>query len=256
MWDWPADESELIARQHELAAAADAVEPWRLPEELDSLLVAAVFVTFPTGFHGPGRAGEPAWAGAVLQHGARVVETSVVESAVVHGKSGAPYAAGLLALREGPLLEGAVRALQQRPDLVLVDATGRDHPRRAGLALHLGAVLDLPTIGVTNRPLVAAAGAPGTGRHAATPLTLDGAVVGYAVRTRAGTNPLLAHAAWRTTPETARDVLLAVTARWRTPRPLRDARTLARVARAADEGRLPPGPSGPTSRACGPRRPP
>jgi deoxyribonuclease V len=251
VWGWPADESELIARQHELAAAADAVESWPLPDELDGLLVAAVFVTFPTGSHGPGRAGEPAWAGAVLRRGARVVE-----SAVVPGESGAPYAAGLLALREGPLLEGALRALQQRPDLVLVDATGRDHPRRAGLALHLGAVLDLPTIGVTNRPLVAAAAAPGPCRGEVAPLTLDDVIVGYAVRTRSGANPLLAHAAWRTAPETAREVLLAVTARWRTPRPLRDARTLARVARAADEGRLPPGPSGPTSRACGPRRPP
>jgi deoxyribonuclease V len=236
VWGWPADESELIATQQELAAAADAVEPWPLPDELDGLLVAAVFVTFPTGSHGPGRAGETAWAGAASQRGARVVE-----SAVVRGESGAPYAAGLLA---------------QRPDLVLVDATGRDHPRRAGLALHLGAVLDLPTMGVTNRALVAAAGAPGPGRGEVATLTLDGAIVGYAVRTRSGTNPLLAHAAWRTAPETARDMLLAVTARWRTPRPLREARTRARVARAADEGRLPPGPSGPTSGACGSRRPP
>jgi hypothetical protein len=56
---------------------------------------------------------------------------------------------------EGPLLEAAVRALPAQPDVLLVDATGRDHPRRGGLALHLGAALDLPTVGVTHRPPVA-----------------------------------------------------------------------------------------------------
>ena len=234
MWSWPADERELIELQRRLATAADAVEPWSPPEAFSELLVAAVFVTFPTGEHGPGSAGQPAWAAAALQRGGRPVE-----SALVRGASGAPYVAGLLALREGALLEGAVSALEQRPDLVVVDATGRDHPRRAGLALHLGAVLDLPTIGVTNRALVAVADEPGPARGSATPLVAGGEVVGYAARTRAATNPLLAHAAWRTTPETARDVLLALSVRWRTPRPLRDARTLARVARAGDEGRLP-----------------
>jgi len=57
----------------------------------------------------------------------------------------------LLALREGPLLEAAVRALDERPDA----ATGRDHPRRAGLAVQLGTLLELPTIGVSHRPLLA-----------------------------------------------------------------------------------------------------
>ena len=234
--DWPESAAELIGLQGRLAAAADEVEPWLPPGEMGELLAAGVFVTFPTGSHGPGRAGEPAWAAAACARGAHPEGT-----ALLRGPSGAPYAAGLLALREGALLEGAIRALQQRPDLVVVDATGRDHPRRAGLALHLGAVLDLPTVGVTNRPLLADVGASlGRERGAAAPLTLEGALVGYAVRARTGTNQLCAHAAWRTTPETARDLLLALTGRRRTPEPLRLARTLARVARAGDEGRLPP----------------
>ncbi|HEY8236284.1 MAG TPA: endonuclease V, partial [Gaiellaceae bacterium] len=69
--------------------------------------------------------------------------------------AGNAYEPGLLALREGPVLETAVRALTARPDALLVDATGRDHPRRAGLALQLGAILDLPSVGVTHRPLLA-----------------------------------------------------------------------------------------------------
>ena len=71
------------------------------------------------------------------------------------GPAGGPYLPALLALREGPLLEQAVRALPIAPEVLVVNATGRDHPRRAGLALHLGAVLGVPTVGVTTRPLVA-----------------------------------------------------------------------------------------------------
>jgi deoxyribonuclease V len=228
---WPDGGDELVELQRRLAATAAAKTPWSPPTR--DLLVAGVFVTFPTGVSGPGRAGDAAWAAAVGER-----DGEPVEEALVRGAAGAPYRAGLLALREGALLEAAVRALARRPDLVLGDATGRDHPRGAGLALHLGAVLDLPTIGVTNRALAAVPAAPGDERGASAPLLLAGETVGYAVRTQPGSNPLLAHAGFRTTPEQARDLLLALTSRWRTPRPLRGARTLARVARAADEGRL------------------
>jgi hypothetical protein len=73
----------------------------------------------------------------------------------VSGPVGGPYLPTMLALREGPLLEQALRALPVAPEVLVVNATGRDHPRGAGLALHLGAVLGLPTVGVTTRPLVA-----------------------------------------------------------------------------------------------------
>ena len=73
------------------------------------------------------------------------------------GRPCAASTAAALALRAGPVLEEAVRALTSPPDVLIVDATGRDHPRRAGLAVHLGAKLDLPTIGVTHRTRGAAA---------------------------------------------------------------------------------------------------
>ena len=152
---------------------------------------------------------------------------------VVAGAAGSAYEPGLLALREGPLLEAAVRALSERPDVLIVDATGRDHPRRAGLAVHLGAVLDLPTIGVTHRPLVADGSWPADTHGAVEPLTLERELVGYWVRTRRGTRPLAVHAGWRVDPETAVEVVLAHTRSARTPEPLRQARTLARTARAA-----------------------
>jgi deoxyribonuclease V len=257
-WPWPADAGDLERLQTELAALADAAAPWEPAvsawggadevagaDGADSakatheplaagLMVAGVYVTYPSGVGGPGRAGEPMWAAAVLILGDRVIA-----EAIERGPTGGPYVAGLLALRCGPLLERAVRALPQRPDLLVVDATGRDHPRRAGLALHLGAALDVPTVGFTNRVLLAESAPVDDRRGAASPLLLSGELVGYAVRTAGGVNPVHAHAAWRTTPELARRAALSLTNRRRTPEPLRCARIRARVARARDEGRGP-----------------
>ena len=226
---WPADRAALERAQDALAAAAPP--PWR-PGPVPR--VAGVFVCFPRGLHGRGAAGDPAWAAAALDAPGRAAPVT----AVVRGRAGAPYEPGLLALREGPLLEAAVRALPERPDVVLVDATGRDHPRRAGLALHLGAVLDLPTVGVTHRPLRAGGAWPIAQAGARSALILDHEEVGAWLRVRAAARPLAVHAAWRTDAHTAAAVVLAGTARGRarTPRPLRAARHAARVARARDGG--------------------
>jgi deoxyribonuclease V len=232
MATWPATEEELEALQRELALAADAVPRW-VPSE-GPLAVAGVFCASPTG--SSGRAGEPMWAAAVVLR-----EGREPRRAVVRGVAPAPYRPGFLALREGVLLERAARALEEPPDVLLVNATGRDHPRRAGLALHLGAVLELPTIGLTDRPLLASPADPGPDRGDRVPLLLEGEPVAAAVRTRAGSRPVVVHAAWRTDVEEAVAVALATSGPARTPEPLRLARRLARVARASDEGRLPPG---------------
>src|SRR5262249_39007466 len=139
---------------------------------------------------------------------------------------------GLLALREGALLESAVRALPRPPEILLVNATGRDHPRRAGLALHLGALLDLATVGITHRTMLACGDWPADEPGAASPLLIEGDLVGYWLRTKEGARPLAVHAAWRTDPETALAVVGAATRRVRPPEPLRLARQAARTARA------------------------
>jgi deoxyribonuclease V len=213
---------ELIEEQLRLAALDPM--PWRLKP---GARVGAVFVCFTRGASGPGRARERAWAAASAGR----------ETALVAGRAGAPYEPGLLALREGALLEAAVGALAEPPDVLLVDATGRDHPRRAGLALHLGAALDLPTVGVTHRPLAAEGAWPPDERGAMSPLLLDDELAGYWLRTRPGTRPLAVHAGWRTDPDIAIDVVLS-TSRLRTPEPLRRARRRAREARAASQRAL------------------
>ena len=189
--------------------------------------VAGCFVCFPRGEHGPGAAGDPAVAAAVVLQGGRVVGTRIV-----HGAAGAAYTPGLLALREGPLLASAVDSLEPRPDVVLVDATGRDHPRRAGLAMHLGWALEIPTIGVTHRPLLAEGAWPADTAGAASPLRIEGEVVGCWLRTRSGARPLAVHAGWRTTARTACDILRPL-CHVRTPEPLRQARRLARAERSS-----------------------
>jgi deoxyribonuclease V len=219
MFAWPVTREELEEEQARLAACE--CPAWRF--EVDAQ-VGAVFVCFTRGKSGPGEAGDAAWAAASVPG----VTTAV------SGAAGAPYEPGLLALREGALLEAAVRALPELPDVLLVDATGRDHPRRAGLALHLGAVLELPTVGVTHRPLVGRGTWPADERGARSPLVVDGELVGYWLRTRAGRRPLAVHAAWRTDPDTAAAVVLSA-ARARTPEPLRQARRRAREDRARTE---------------------
>jgi deoxyribonuclease V len=215
---WPASAAELVELQRTLAGANPPL--LRLGEQA---VTGGCFVCSPRAKRGYGAAGDPLWAAAVAARA----------TAVIQAAAGAPYQAGLLALREGPALEAAVRALEQRPDALLVDATGRDHPRRAGLALHLGAVLELPTVGVTHRPLLAGGSWPDDEQGARSPLVLEGDVVGHWLRTRPGTRPLAVHAAWRTDADTAVEIVIASLAGHRAPEPLRRARRAAREARAA-----------------------
>jgi deoxyribonuclease V len=223
---WARDGGELDVIQEELARAAATTLRWWPPTDRP-IAVAGSFVASTTS--GPARC----WVGACVLRPDRSVQESVTS-----GEPGAPYVPGHLALREGPLLERVVRELDASFDVLLVNATGRDHPRGAGLAVHLGAVLDIPTIGVTDRPLLAEPdGEPDEARGASVPVVLDAELVGFLVRTRARAKPVVVHAGWRTDPETARAVVLSVGGPARTPEPIRRARHLARIARAAAEGR-------------------
>ncbi len=186
-----------------------SVPTWR-PSE--GFLAGAAFAAPERGLQGSGAAGDRAWAAAVTMDGPRAVASVTME-----GRFGAAYRPGYLALRVGPLLEAAVRALPQWPDVLLVNGTGSDHPRHAGLALHLGAVLDLPTIGVTDR-------------------TLSGGGGARLVETNPNARSIWVHAGWRTDLDTACNVVAGLSHGSRTPEPLRRARMLARQARSRGGG--------------------
>jgi deoxyribonuclease V len=220
---WPVNAAALQRGQEELAMACPP--GWHVPAA--AYVIGGCFVCFSRRSGGPGLAGEPGWAGATLTLGAQMV-SSVTVTGVARGA----YQPGLLALREGPVLEAAVRALPRMPDVLLVNATGRDHPRCAGLALQLGAVLGVPTVGVTHSPLLACGEWPSAERGSRSPLQLRGRMVGCWLRTRPRARPLAVHPGWRTDVDAACAVVLDGTRRVRAPEALRQARRMARVARA------------------------
>ena len=223
---WPTSAEELRRRQEELARSEPPLwRPSGTPE-----LTAGCFVCFPRNHAGIGAAGDQGWAAAVL-----LQDLVVVDMCIVRGEADAPYEPGLLALREGPLLERAVRGLDTRPEVLLVNASGRDHQRKAGLALHLGAILDLPTVGVTHRPLIASAGARSRClaalRARSWSMTKSwggGCVPGGGSARLSRTRP------GGRDPDTAAWLVLETSTGARTPAPLREARRLARTARAVD----------------------
>lgn len=221
-------EAASLAPEQERLAALTPTR-WELPDR--PIVVAGAFVAFARGEQGPGHAGDHAHVGAAATR-----DTAELTRVVVHGLAGAAYAPGLLAAREGAMLEAALRELVAtgvQPDVLLIDATGCDHPRRAGLALHLGARLELPSVGVTHRPLLATGPEPDDEAGAWTELVIGTEVVGRWLRTKRGVRPLAIHAGWRTDPDSAIEVVRRVTAAMRTPEPLRLARTAAREARSA-----------------------
>ena len=227
MTAWPASVEALEKAQEELARTEPP--PWTPPKR--PLTIGACFVCFAANGPRPGARGDPAWAAAVVMRGGRVVASEVGE-----GEAGAPYDAGLLALREGALLESAVRELSSVPDALLVNAGGRDHPRRAGLALELGYVLELPSVGVTDHPLLAEGPSPEEEAGSTALLSIAGEVVGYWLRTRRNARPLAVSPGWRVDLDTARQVVLESVGKARTPEPMREARRLARTARGASLG--------------------
>jgi len=114
----------------------------------------------------------------------------LVETKVVHGEPGFPYVPGLLSFREAPLVLAACEALGTEPDLVLADGQGIAHPRRIGLASHLGLFLDTPTIGCAKSRLCGSHQTPGAEPGNCAELVDEGEIIGMVLRTKARTKPV------------------------------------------------------------------
>ncbi len=140
-----------------------------------------------------------------------------------------PYVPGLLSFREVPAMAAALALLPEPPDLVLVDGQGMAHPRRFGLACHLGVVSGLPTVGVAKSRLVGRYAEPGRERGASSPMWHRKEMVGVALRTRDGTNPLFVSVGHRVGLQTCVDLVLRVTPKWRLPEPIRLADAISRM---------------------------
>jgi deoxyribonuclease V len=137
-----------------------------------------------------------------------------------------PYVPGLLSFREIPVLLAALRKLNKLPDLLFCDAQGYAHPRRMGLASHLGVVLDLPSIGCAKSLLIGSHKKLAQRAGSWTSLIDEragGEQIGAVVRTRTGVRPIYVSQGHRVSLETSIRLTLAVTGGYRIPRPTRDA---------------------------------
>lgn len=138
-----------------------------------------------------------------------------------------PYVPGLLSFREAPAVLAALDALRLKPDLILCDGQGIAHPRRMGIASHIGILRDIPTIGVGKTRLTGSHEEPQQQRGAWQPLTDRGEIIGAVLRTRVNTRPIFVSIGHRISLETAVQYVLACTTRFRLPETTRWAHRLA-----------------------------
>ena len=158
-------------------------------------------------------------------------ELELVETAIARRPVMFPYIPGLLAYREVPVILEALEKLERAPDLLIVDGQGRAHPRRFGIACHLGVLLDMPSIGCAKSILVGRAEIPENRIGAWTPLIHQNEIVGAVLRTKLDTkravNPVYVSIGHRVDLETALDFVLICCRGLRLPEPTRYAHNAA-----------------------------
>lgn len=209
---WDLDTEAAVALQHQLKSSIITTNQFG-----DVQLVAGVDVGFEDGGNTT-RA-----AVAVLSF----PDLRLVRQSIARRPTSFPYVPGLLSFREVPAVLDALEKLPTLPDLLLCDGQGTAHPRRFGIACHLGLLTDLPAIGVGKSLLV--------GRHeevpdtkgAWQPLIHRGETIGAVLRTRSGTKPLYISPGHRISLPTAIDYVLRCTTRYRLPETTRAAHKLA-----------------------------
>lgn len=154
-------------------------------------------------------------------------DLEVIESATARVRATFPYVPGLLAFRELPAITKALRSLSRPPDLGVVDGHGFAHPRRFGIACHVGVAFGFPTIGCGKSLFVGEHATPSKARGSWTELVHRDETIGAALRTRAGVRPIYVSTGHRVSLPTAIDWILKLAPRFRLPEPIRAADALA-----------------------------
>lgn len=211
--DWPQDAPTCRALQQALAARVDTRDD--LPAPIHTL--GGVDIGFDNG-------------GRVTRAAAVVLDADtleVVDSALARVPTRMPYIPGLLSFREIPGALAALDKLAALPDLVFVDGHGIAHPRRLGVATHLGLVTGLPTIGVAKKRLTGAHDAVPDMRGAWVPLVDRGDTLGAVLRSRAGVKPIFISPGHRVSLPSALAWTLAALTRYKLPETTRHADKLA-----------------------------
>ncbi|MBL8251545.1 MAG: deoxyribonuclease V [Candidatus Competibacter sp.] len=209
---WNLSPAEAIALQRDLRGRVetrDRLPPVRRVAGLD------------VGFEGDGAITRAAVA--VL----RYPELTLLETAIARRPTEFPYIPGLLSFRELPAVLDALARLSEPPDLLLCDGQGIAHPRRLGIASHLGLLVELPSVGVAKTRLCGTSQEPPEQRGAWTPLRAGDEVIGAVLRTRPGVKPLYVSCGHRVSLDTAIAYVMACCTRYRLPETTRHAHRLA-----------------------------
>lgn len=209
---WDISPSEAIVLQKQLAGKIE-----RTDNQAPVRYVAGVDVGF--------EAGGTMTRAAVAVLGFPSLE--LVDQAVFRAPTRFPYVPGLLSFREIPAVLEALERLTVAPDLLLCDGQGIAHPRRIGIASHLGLLCGIPAIGVAKTRLVGEHGPVPEGRGEWTPLLHKGEVIGAVLRSRPGVRPLYISIGHRISLEIALDYVMACLTRYRLPETTRWAHRLA-----------------------------
>lgn len=216
--DWQVSVQEALEIQRRLASQVLRKGQGRRPS-----FIAGVDISVPKA------AGMAIGAVVVVQYpGLDVVETKTVSCRLDF-----PYVPGLLSFRESPLILAACQSLTITPDLILVDGQGIAHPRRIGIASHLGLLLDTPTIGCAKSRLCGSHDEPGTVPGSYAPIVDQGEVVGAALRTKLGVKPVYVSIGHKIDLESAIYWVLHCCRGYRLPEP-------TRLAHLAAGGKLKP----------------
>ena len=154
---------------------------------------------------------------------------NVVDSAFATTRRQFPYRSGLLTFREGPAVLAAFEGLKCRPDVAIFDGQGQAHPRKMGIAAHLGLWLNLPTVGCAKTRLVGEHDQPGPNKGDHAPLVFRGETIGAVVRTRVGVKPVYVSPGHLMDVDSAVSLVLECTTKYRLPEPIRLAHRLART---------------------------
>jgi len=174
-------------------------------EEKETVAAAVVVVNYPSG--------------EIAEERTAVVRTEF------------PYVPGYLSFREGPAILAAWAKLDRPPDAVLFDGQGIAHPRRFGIASHMGVLLDVPSVGCAKSLLVGEHDEPGPEKGEWAPLRHEGELVGAALRTRRGVKPVYVSVGHRADLPTAIALVLSLCTRYRLPDPARRAHQLTQELR-------------------------
>ena len=223
--DWTLTPTRAIALQKELAALVERRDRLAPGGRRALEYIAGLDVAFEDG--------GKVTRGAVVV--LRLTDLAPVASAVARRPTGFPYIPGLLSFREVPVLLDALAMLDIRPDILMCDGHGLAHPRRLGIACHLGLLTGLPAIGVAKSRLCGSHEEPGPEKGDWTPLTdtpKGGARkerLGAVLRTRAGVKPVYVSTGHRVSLRTALALTLRCATRYRLPEPVRLADKLSKA---------------------------